>query len=366
MEDQMQKDLLDAKRKLGSTYKKEYVRFNYFQYTRLLALYAQTHDKTDPSVLISKKEQKRLNDLTFPISEKLRLYKQFIRENREDLSEMSLNNIGMFNDMDFVKYYIPDKYKKIDLQELVDIYIDFFERIGYGDLIHKYFLNHRINFLVENKTNSGEYVSLLDLKSGYVRADSRNLNLQSLSFATHELGHAIDAETFLFPQQKKILLFSDLFAEIPSTAIEVLFNDYLEQQHIDDFGTLLLKNQSANKIKVYTMPYYPSFHYSFYYIDEDGDVVNAETGMGYPDFRNDLLYGIGYEMAYHLLLIYREDPNEFRRVFNRLITSRGECTNLRDYISKTGIDPDDFISGKLIRPEIEGEYKRLCKKIQRY
>ena len=42
----------------------------------------------------------------------------------------------------------------------------------------------------------------------------------------HEFGHVIDAERFIFPQQKTISILEDPLVEVPSTCFENLFTDY--------------------------------------------------------------------------------------------------------------------------------------------
>ena len=78
-----------------------------------------------------------------------------------------------------------------------------------------------------------------------------------------------------------------------------------------------------------------------------------------------MLYGLGYYFALHLNMIKDNSMEEFKKIFNSIITSRKE-SSLVEIIEKLGISLEDFISGKYIKTKIENDNLVLKKRYNVY
>ncbi len=359
----MLEDLYRIKNVLTHTLSEDVSTRNYHQYTRLLSLYATTYGNIPKGSLIKPKEIKRLTKLGMSQSEKVEKYASFVETNKEYLKKLSLSNIDMFNNMDFYYVYAPDKYKVFKSEYFTDIIYDFFEDLGYEDIIFKYLKDDRIKFLLNGKHHCGEYVYLPYIQSGFIKALGPRMDSGSANVIAHEVGHAIDGETHLFAQQKKCSNFYDTLIEVPSTCMELLFDDYLIDKHIDEVGGLLLKNQKAELLNHYTSQLVLSLNYDYYYYNNDGDIIDFDTMRGFANLRDSILYGLGYEFAYHFSILLKNDKKEFKKLFNNLITSRFETKSLEENIEIMNFNSDDFLTSKMIEPIIKEDFIKLKKNI---
>lgn len=359
--DLMLDDLRRIKKVLTHTLSKDVSTRNYHQYTRLLSLYGRTYGMIPKDVIISQEEMQRLTRLGVPQGQKVIEYAEWVERNKDELKLLSKSNEKLFEDIDFYYVYAPEKYRVYNIEDFTGMLYDFCEYYDYLDLLEKYLLEDRIKVLIGNKHHSGEFVYLPYIESGFIKAEAVKMDSGALNIVAHEFGHAIDAETHLFAQQKKKANFQDILIEVPSTCMELLFDDFLIKNHIDEVGGALLKNQKGELLNHYTPQYYQSLIYNNYYYNSDGNIIDLDNNQGYSKFRDALLYGLGYQFAYHLLLIAREDKKEFKRVYNNLITSRNEVSNLKESIEKIGIKPDDFLRSTLIKDELSNDLKLLRK-----
>ncbi len=357
----MLEDLKRIKGILTHTLSKDVATRNYYQYTRLLSLFANTYGYVPENLIVSENEMKRLENLRIPQGKNVMKYANWVENNKDELRILSKNNSKLFEDIDFFYVYAPSKYKVYNIQNLTGVLYDFCNYYGYLNLLEKYLIDDRIKILLGKKHHSGEFVYLPYFKSGFIRSEAINQDSGALNVVAHELGHAIDAETCVFPQQKKKSDFHDIMLEVPSTCMELLFDDFIINNHIDEIGGLLLKNQKGELLKHYTLQYLDSLCYNNYYYSSDGNIIDLDTYQGYDGFRSALLYGLGYQFAYHLLLIAREDKNEFRKIYNNLITSRFENNKLSDSIKMIGYKPEEFLSSSLIKRELSNDLKLLRK-----
>ena len=94
------------------------------------------------------------------------------------------------------------------------------------------------------------------------------------------------------------------------------------------------------------------------------DEVIIDAYLKYP-FRDDIIYGLGYYIAFHLNEIRNKDIKDFNRIFNDIITLRKEA-NLEDLINLLGISKDEFTSCKLIEDRMKEDILSLNKKFNVY
>ena len=148
------------------------------------------------------------------------------------------NNINVYNEKDFK-----------------DIILGFYSTISedYYKIAKKYFDEGRIKLPVVcgGKELVGFFSNLTWLKSGYIFSRYYEYNTAAACNIVHELGHAIDFEKFIAPQQKYIPAYSDLLLEFPSETMDTIFKDYLISEHIDIDGSLILKNEDICYLQKY-------------------------------------------------------------------------------------------------------------------
>ena len=262
----------------------------------------------------------------------------------------------------FKNAYFFDKVRKYSEKDFKDIIISYFAT--YGDkhyhLVKKYFDENRINIgssLLDEA--AGFFASIIWLNSGYIYSLYSTYDSVSAASVVHEFGHAIDAEMFLFPQQKKLPLFSDILLEVPSTAFEMGFYEYLKDQRIDVDGGYVLRHNRKSNLLDFFRELRKSLNTQDLDVNEMGVAVD-ENGQIY-DFRADILYGLGYYFALHFNEIRKSSNTEFLKTLNDVITTRKEST-LTQSIDKMGFNREDFINGRYIKPQIKEDYMVLKKR----
>lgn len=259
-----------------------------------------------------------------------------------------------------------DEIREYSEKDFKDIIISYFAARGdrYYKIAKKYFDENRINVgskLIDEA--AGYYAQIIWLKSGYIYNLYPTFDSVSAASVVHELGHAIDAETFLFPQQKKLPIFSDILLEVPSTTFEMGFYDYLRTQKIDTDGGLILKNSRILDLLGFFLELKCALAYDDLEIAETGKACDSDGNI--YDLKTDIIYGLGYYFALHLNLINEYSTSEFQKVFNNIISTRKEST-LTDSILMSGFCLDDFITGKYIKPKIKEDYLTLKKRYKIY
>lgn len=309
--------------------------------------------------------------------------------NKNTLLELFGNYSSMIDEIDFQDIPFYDVMKYYSKKDFIDIILSFFNTFGekYYKIAKKYFDEERIqmkflkiekdylNMMLdmckteEEKENveknygikddfAGFFSSIVLLSSGYILSRFNKFNSFSATSIVHELGHAVDAETFIFPQQKNMAAFSDMMQEVPSTSFELNFLDYLIDNRIDvDGGMVIMNDRNAMIDDTYEglKTVYDEKQVDF---DVNGSAIIDEKRY---DFKEDILYGLGYYFALCLNIIKNQDKNEYLKILNNIMTMRNEST-LDELIEMTGIDYDDFISGKFVRPKVESEYLKLRKR----
>ena len=300
----------------------------------------------------------------------LAVFNQFVRfadKNQELLLKTFLSYKKMLDDIDYQSIPFYKCCKSYSEKDFKDIIFSYFNSYGekYYKIVKKYFDEQRIQMKMKlsdkelQENFAGFFSSFVTLSSGYILSRYSCLNSCSLASLAHELGHAIDAETFIFPQQKTLPTLSDMLLEIPSTMFEVGLIDYLIKNEIDVDGGLVLYNDKSMFIddtydtlaKVYSLGDVDMDFYGTTFID----------GEQY-DFREDMLYGLGYYFAFCFDVLKEQMENkEFLKHFNDVMTMRKEST-LEEIIELSGVSYDDFVNSTLIRPKLEDRYVRTRKR----
>ena len=286
----------------------------------------------------------------------------FIRQNRDILSEITKNFLNTLTENNYVNmqyYNCIRNYSVADFRQLIlDFYSRFDEKIY--NMVKTYFDEERIQLGCYEYEDicSAFFASLKLLGSGYIFGVSSKYDSYNASCIVHELGHAIDAENFIFPQQKKMGVYSDPLVEVPSTCFENIFLDYLDNNYIDKTGSLIMKNNNLNFMKNTAKDMQKALTVPQFLIDPEGNAI--VDGYAF-NIRDAVIYGLGYYFSYHLKEIEKQDPKEFLKIFNNLISSRNEST-LCESIETLGISVPDFVSGKYINDGIKDDTLKLKKR----
>ena len=319
----------------------------------------------------------------------------FINENQETRIDLFSNFTHILDDLDFQWIPFFDFNRRYNEKDFIDLILSYYSTYGdkYYNIVKKYFDENRVQMglydlqmdffekvfklcktdeqrknVVENYypdlLHDGFFGSLTNLSSAYIMSDYNSLTSLSATALVHEFGHAIDAELFLFPQKKKIDNFSDLFVEIPASTFELCFLDYLEKNKIDEDYSVVNFNNKCIEIDNKTEEIFPVLSAKNPDLTTDGRIIikgeTEEEDVEY-NFRDDVMYGLSYYFGMCLSIIREQDPKEFLRVLNNIMTTRKEIT-LEEAINKSGIPYDDFISGEFVRPKVEEKYLKLTKR----
>ena len=251
-------------------------------------------------------------------------------------------------------------------KDYIDIILSYYAQFGdkYYRIAKKYFDEKRIHMdtIMEEKTCPAFFSGFQKIGSGYIflrNGAISDYTSYGASYLVHELGHAIDSETFLFKQQKDLSIDADILGEIPSTAFEVGFNDYLRDNCIDSEGADALSYYNIDGERHYLRDLKNAlnspdpFEYTIPGYNDDTSVLDKST-----------VYGVAYLFALNLNAIRRDSIKEFLKVFNNIITSRKEAS-LEQLIEMTGMSLEDFVTLKYAKPQIEENSMRLKKKYNR-
>lgn len=306
--------------------------------------------------LFKKFEKQRLKDI--------RNFYDFIRNNNEILLPLFTNAEKVLEEsmvpILIERFDCSRRYNKEDFKNII---LDFYGK--YYNVARKYFDENRIQTDYTSESYLGMYIYSKLVSSGYVLLNEGLLDSKLAATLIHELGHAISAETFIFPQQKKLSLFSDIYVELPSIAFERLFAENLEKEKIDTTGGMIINNISNRQIYHYAQAnsVFLTFN-NFIYDSKTGDLlykmIDDDTFYSYK-LRDSILYGLGHIFSLYFRYLDNNDRKEFLRVYNNIITSRGEAT-LEEMIKMLGISVEDFIDFKYVKDDIKEDTMKLKKR----
>ncbi len=292
---------------------------------------------------------------------------RYIYDNKEILYELYNNLYNILNELDIIDFPYYDAIRKYSQKDMEDIILSFYSQYPrYYNIIKKYFDEDRIG--IDNEIYDdylGYYTSSTSTKSGYIILKELELNSFLASVLAHELGHAIDRETFLFLQQKDLETIKDFLREVPSTCFETLFTNYLINQKIDTTGGLLIYNEKICNLDsstrtLRTICSVPEF------ILKDGTILlKIDNNEKYVDVNELLAYNIASIISLYLNLLETKDRDDFLKRLNNLITGRKEYS-LEQVINELGISIDDFVNLKYVKEDIKDKNMQLKKRFKYY
>lgn len=326
------------------------------------------------------------------IKEILTFY-NYIFKNEVLLLETYRNFVKLFDEIELVDFTNIRNYRGYSDKDLKNIILNFFSQYGdnYYNIVKRYFDEGRIQTGYSiDESYAGFFSGMTSLASGYLISSFQDSNSYMGATLTHELGHVIDFETFLVPQQKELQILEDALVEVPSVCFEGLFLRYLIDNKIDVGGALLLKNVNYNAIKERAKIIDKSLSYDEFILDKSGDIVvnateeeiNKSIEEGFIDddmdeevlsninhiyypTRTALIYSLGDIFELYFEKLDASSKKEFIKVFNNIITSRKEAS-FEDIIRMLGVTPSDFASLKYIKDDIKDDQMKLKKRYNYY
>lgn len=366
-------------------------------YNKYLLINGIFSNPKDVQRIIDIDSDKTVNDFYAKASK----YEKLITGTYDNFSEY-LDSIG------FEQYSYFDIGRGYSEKDFLDIILSYYSTFGdkIFNMVKKYFEEERIHLPYYSREHNLDnnvgvfFVPITSLSSGYVLSTHKKYNTYSLCSLAHELGHALDAEMFLFPQKKTIKPLSDILVEVPSTTFEFGLYYYLIKNKIDPSGALVLLNDRFKGIQNYSEHLDYLYNEDDLYLQKDGSIlvpkpdlidkdeaVFDEEGnlifnnrkhtsdeysfdknenvilhryLKYP-FRDDIIYGLGYYTALHFCEIMDSSIEEFNKTFNNFITSRKEAS-LQECINKLGISVEEYMNCDFIKDRVKNDVLMMKKR----
>lgn len=298
-----------------------------------------------------------------------------------DIGERILNDNGMFFTHRDCKYKYTDKEAK-------ELLLDFFNDEGINKYVKSLFDEERIGFAdLEEDTCEGFCINFISNLKSYIVLSSRNekLDLQKLEYLAHELGHAVENKHLLNKHNNEFFDYKNLvFSEIASTFYEYEFLRYLQKNRIglrDANNLVNTKNITTlsflNEIKSFTVDSveidgdtYLALNDEYYVIDNKNieRIFKKENSndMAYVEFKfyDPLIYGLGGYIALHLSEIKKQDPKEFKKMWNNFLSMR-TLMSYEDALRLFNINKEDFLSGRVIEPIVKNDFNTYTKQLKK-
>lgn len=292
-------------------------------------------------------------------------YCGILDEYLEIFFELFENYCKKLDDVEYCDAPFFSKLRKYSEKDFIDILLSYYATYGdkYYRLAKKYVDEGRIMMGYKTKEYTGMYVGTMHTGSGYIFNNDNRFNSLTMNTLAHELGHAVDREMFVFPQKKRMTYYDDVFLEVPSAFFEFNFINYLKKERIDQDGADILTNDLLLKISeaygsIFSVLVDESDE-KFNDIDLEGNVVlSSGTKI---EFRDTLLYGLGYYTALHMHALCAGDYKNYMKEFYNFISSRKEA-GIEGSIENLGISFEDYLSSEIIAPTIEENAMALKKK----
>ncbi len=282
------------------------------------------------------------------------------------------------------------------MNEMIKILLDFYASLGENEynFALKYIKEKRI-FLIQKDLDEpevdGKCFTTKYLGGSYIFVISAGkIDLKTMMNIAHELGHAYEREMVNHKFNKYNAFETKHIVEVSSIFYQSEFLRYLEKNNINYFETVNLINSFYNwassfnedllsiadedliveEDSLYTLTdkdnWFIGNDYEFIKLFNKCDENLNITGEVFPfsaDVDDDILYGNGTYIALHLQELKKQDPKEFKRVFNNFLTMR-TLMSYDDILEMLGINKEDFLSGKLIESQVKKDneaFKRIYK-----
>jgi len=320
-----------------------------------------------------RKELQRIDRLSNDIKNKHAMgFINYFNKNGEDLYNLYNNFDQSMDKTNFKSLHYFDTCKKYSLSDFKDIILAFYSTYGNEiyNIVKSYFDECRIAEKVRVCKTAAAFIPNKLNGKGYIMSSYDSYDTLHMSSIVHEFGHAIDENRFIFPQGKKLYGLSDVLIEVPSTAYEFDFYNWIIKNKIDEIGGRVLLNNRVFSLWIYGFDILDALEQSSIDVDNDGNTTityideanNKHTKL---ELRTCIIYSLAYYISLHLMLIKESEPELYNKILYNLTSSRKECS-LRESVSKMGINFEDFISGKMIFPKIKENNKVLSKRFNVY
>lgn len=287
----------------------------------------------------------------------------------------------IFDDKEYISYLPPFRISSMSEKDFNDLLLSYFSI--YGDkvykIVKKYIDEGRIELSSSMlKSTTGTFIESCCLKNGYINVDKgRRYDILTLSALCHELGHAIDSETFLFPQSKRLISGEDILTEVPSCYFEISFLKYLIENNYysKDAHVILADTYSMARGMMQefsTIDNLKSFYVdhmgcvilpSGKYVDTDGkeieDIDNCNCDIA--NITESMKYSLGLYLAFNMNELSKGNREEYLKHLFNFTTSRKEGS-FEELVNMLNISRDEFESASLVKPTIDKEME-LVKKI---
>lgn len=239
-----------------------------------------------------------------------------------------------------------NKIKEYSEKEFQDIIFSFFNSFGEEEykIIKSAFDLKHIGYGIEDEYFSfgACCLNVPFTSSSYITTPYVKKDLQTMYFITHELGHYIEANKIIFPQGKVNKTNQEILGEVSSTFFELEFIEYLKKNKIEastakemgDFGYYNLSSYLSDL---------------FFHLDTLPRKIN---NMEFDDIQGCTYYGMSYYVVLHLMDIYENDKEHFKKLFYTLLSSR-ETSTIEENLRNLGFNIDEFTRGELIKERVK-------------
>lgn len=323
------------------------------------------------------------------------LYCENLLYNIDLFLECCESYLKLLNEMDFISDNNYNCSTNYTLEETTQLLYSFFSSLGDEEynFIKEYGKNDKIFFLnnlKDEETARGQFYNMRSLKKFYIFMKYEGkIDISLMMYLAHELGHAYEYIKSSDRHNKFNNVTTKHMVEITSSFYEYEFLRYLKSNNINMFETIALINLfynyaklwceelneslntdmivSNNKLYVLEARIKPFINCDYELIKvfrEYTDELKPTGKLKYfsADIDNPILYGIGSYTAFHLSKLKEEDPQYFKKVFNDFLTTR-TLMNYSTIIEMICMDKEKFLSGELIKPQIEANQKLYRKQL---
>lgn len=300
----------------------------------------------------------------------------------KDIMENGFDSFeSIFDDKEYISYLPPFRISSMSERDFNELLLSYFST--YGDkvynIVKKYIDEGRIELgsSLSNGCN-GVFVESSCLKNGYITVDKgRHFDILTLVTLCHELGHAIDSETFLFPQSKRLISSEDILTEVPSCFFEIGFLKYLIDCNYYSKDALVILADTYSMARGMMQEFHVINGLESFYVDNLGHVVNQNNKYIDPDGNeiedpekkdvafasiiDAMKYSLGLYLAFNMSELCKGNRSEYLKQLFNFTTSRKEA-DFVELINMLNISKSDFESACLVKPTIDKEME-LVKKI---
>lgn len=286
-------------------------------------------------------------------SKVLQDYYNFIIQNKKLIMTM----LGNYHDfLDYI-YLMDLSYAKrlrtFPEKEFFDIILEFFSLFGDNAVksVNNILNNNRIETNVPDSEGycSAVYTSKL-LGKCYVTSTLKEYDTCSLLSISHEFGHVFEYDNIIFPQRKEYPIAKQFGIEFSSCFFELEMAEFLKRNHIDANNIDPFINDRLLLLDGCYDTFEETFDVKNGSIELNGDLIDTDKNKRIP-LRDAYVYGFGYYFALHLCELYEQNPNEFMKLLNNLLSARS-ILSIEELIELLGFDIDEFTNTKLIQPRI--------------